>query len=237
MTTIESLTAQSASSQKATTQLNQDFDDFLRLLTTQLKNQDPLDPADATEFTNQLVQFSQVEQQLKTNDTLEDLRALDALRITDLGLGFVGMDVIRAGDSFQFDGSSEVDMTYALPQAARESTVAIKNADGETVYSIDGETAAGTNSFTWNGRNEDGFTVAPGTYTIEVSAQDSEGKSLNVQTNVPGRVRGIESDGTGNVLLLIGKEQVPITDVTRATLPNETIPATGGGTDNSAEEA
>ena len=93
MVSISNIAAQSAASQAQKAQLNQDFDDFLTLLTTQLQNQDPLEPMDSNEFTNQLVQFSQVEQQLATNDLLEDMRALSVLNTTQLGLGFVGMDV------------------------------------------------------------------------------------------------------------------------------------------------
>jgi flagellar basal-body rod modification protein FlgD len=221
MSAIEHITAQNTKTQASSQKLNQDFDDFLTLLTTQLQNQDPLEPMDTSEFTNQLVQFSGVEQQLRTNDTLEDMRALGMLQITDIGLGFVGMDVQMAGDTFDFDGASEVELSYELPEASKNTNISIKNADGDSVYSMDGEIIAGQKEFIWDGKNRDGFAVPPGQYTFEVSAQNIDGKSMNVSTQVPGKVNGIESDGTGNVMLVIGNQKVPITDVTRATLPNE----------------
>lgn len=228
MTTIDALTANSAQASKAQaqkSQLNQDFDDFLTLLTTQLQNQDPLDPMDSNEFTNQLVQFSQVEQQLATNDILEDMRALDVLRITDIGLGFVGMDVQVAGNRFEFDGTNDADLGYNIPRQAGKTTITIKDQNGQTVYTMDGETSTGTKTFSWDGTNNDGFKVDPGRYYMEVAASDLEGESLAVQTNVPGRVDGIENDGNGNTMLLIGDMRIPITDVTRATLPRQVVAA------------
>ncbi len=221
---IDQISAQSAKTQAQKSQLNQDFDDFLTLLTTQLQNQDPLDPMDSNEFTNQLVQFSQVEQQLATNDILEDMRALSVLQITDIGLGFVGMDVEIAGNSFDFDGTNKVDLSYIIPEQAADTNISIKNANGQTVYSSDGETSTGVKTFKWDGTNNDGFKVAPGNYTIQVSSTNPEGKSLIVQTNVPGRVDGIESDGSGNTMLLVGDLRIPIADITRATLPKTVTP-------------
>lgn len=219
MSAIEQIAAQSTQSKAQSQKLNQDFDDFLTLLTTQLKNQDPLEPMDTSEFTNQLVQFSGVEQQLRTNDTLEDMRALGMMQITDIGLGFVGMDVQMAGNTFEHDGSSEVELSYALPEASQDTTISIRNADGDSVYSVDGEILAGRQEFVWDGMTRDGFAAPPGTYTFDVSAENVDGESMDVKTNVPGQVSGIESDGAGNVLLVIGNQKVPITDVTRATLP------------------
>tara|TARA_B100001971_G_C18199984_1_gene543938 strand:- start:674 stop:1420 length:747 start_codon:yes stop_codon:yes gene_type:complete len=221
MTSVESLQGSSAQVQQSRTQLNQDFDDFLSLLTTQLQNQDPLEPMDTNEFTNQLVQFSQVEQQLRSNDILDDMRALDVLQITQLGLGFVGMDVVLAGDEFNYSGSGDVELGYTLPETSRDTNITIKNADGDVVYTVDGESSAGIKTFKWDGKNNDGYTVPEGDYTIEVSAQNTEGTSLNVQTNVPGYVEGIESDGAGNILLIIGDDKLPISDITRVKLPNE----------------
>lgn len=238
MTTAANISAPDTSVQTRQVQkqqLNQDFDDFLTLLTTQLQNQDPLDPMDSNEFTNQLVQFSQVEQQLATNDILSDLRALDTLRMTELGLGFVGMEVEVAGDRFAYSGSDEVELSYTLPQSANEATVTILNDDGETVYSSDGPIDRGINKFTWNGKNQDGYAVDPGNYTIAVSALNTEGKSMNVGTAVPGYVKGMESDGTGNIVLLIGDQKMSIADVTRvsaAKQPNTTSNGAGNPVNN-----
>ena len=181
MTSIDALAGQSAQVQQSSTQLNQDFDDFLTLLTTQLQNQDPLDPQDTSEFTNQLVQFSQVEQQIRSNDILDDLRALDVLQITQIGLGFVGLEVELAGDTFNFDGQSEVDLGYNLPSASTGTTVSIRNEAGNVVHTFSGETSPGQKSYTWDGFTDDGLQAPPGQYTITVSGQDVEGNSLILQ--------------------------------------------------------
>src|SRR5438045_3902850 len=101
--------------QKDTAGLNQNFNQFLTLLTTQLKNQDPLSPMDSTQFTNQLVSFSQVEQQIRTNDNLTKLLANSNTAQTTLGLSYIGLTVQMDGDTFKYFGK-DATMTYTLPK-------------------------------------------------------------------------------------------------------------------------
>jgi len=204
--------ATSQASQSQAT-LGQDFDQFLNLLTTQLQNQDPLDPMDSNEFTNQLVAFSGVEQQIRTNSLLESQMALDALNITSLGVGFIGMDVEHAGEFLEFNGSDPLTLSYIMPEQSVETTVTIFDANGNSVYSVGGETSEGQQSFTWDGNNSEGFTSPAGTYRVQISAMSTDDVPLNIGTSVPGRVTGIESANDGNVLLLVGDQKVPITDV------------------------
>jgi len=154
---------------------------------------------------------------------LEDMRALSVLNTTQLGLGFVGMDVQLAGDTFAYGGEGSVDLGYALPAATKGTTIAIKDADGKTVYSVDGETSAGAKNFKWDGKNKDGFQLPAGDYTIQVSATNSKDQSLVVPTNVPGRVEGIESGASGEVLLLVGNQKISMTDISRAKLPAQSM--------------
>src|SRR5689334_16849053 len=103
------LTAANPSSQsgaKDKTQFGKDYTQFLRMLTTQLQNQDPLSPMDTAQFTQQLVMFSNVEQQLKSNDYLQKLLSLNTLSLTSIGLGYVGLKVFSPGSSFQLDGAN-----------------------------------------------------------------------------------------------------------------------------------
>ena len=155
MTTVNSSTDAQTAAQKTATasaQLNTNFDDFLKLLTTQLQNQDPLSPMDTAEFTNQLVMFSQVEQQLRGNDTLNKLLAMQTLNMTALGVSFIGKDVEVAGTSFQSTGAGSVSMSYDMPADATKSTIRISDADGNTVYSQDGDETAGHHDFVWDGK-------------------------------------------------------------------------------------
>lgn len=203
----------------AQTQLNTDFDQFLRLLTTQLQNQDPLSPMDTNEFTNQLVQFSQVEQQIKTNSNLENLLAMQTLNMTALGVSFIGKVVEVDGNKFSTNGSGDTIMSYVLPAAANSGTLTIKNADGEKVFSTDIEKTAGRHDFTWNGLDDNGNAVPAGEYTITVTALGSENQSLSVKTSVPGFVSGLESADDGSLLLVMGASKVPLTDVRKIALP------------------
>ncbi|MFN7114305.1 MAG: flagellar hook assembly protein FlgD [Alphaproteobacteria bacterium] len=203
----------------AQTQLNTDFDQFLRLLTTQLQNQDPLSPMDTNEFTTQLVQFSQVEQQIKTNGNLENLLAMQTLNMTALGVSFIGKVVEVDGNSFSTDGNSSTVMSYVLPAAANSGTLTIKNADGETVFSTDIEKTAGRHDITWNGLDKNGNAAPAGDYTVTVTALGSENQSLSVKTSVPGFVSGLESADDGSLLLVIGGKKVPLTDVRKIALP------------------
>lgn len=216
MTTVSGVSNTAAPQTEAATDrvsLSNDFDDFLLLLTTQLQNQDPLSPMDSTEFTNQLVQFSNVEQQIKSNEYLENLLTMQTLNLTALGLSFIGKDVEVAGDTFETAGGTDVEMSYDMPRTATSGTLTIKDESGNTVFTQTAELTAGRHNFTWNGLNQSGNPVPAGKYTVDVSALDSENISLNVTTYVPGHVDSLESAEDGSLMLVVDGVQVPITDV------------------------
>lgn len=221
MEVTSSTTTTNSASTSSGTQLNQDFDDFLLLLTTQLQNQDPLSPMDTNEFTNQLVQFSQVEQQISTNKNLENLLAMQTLNMTALGVSFIGKFVEVYGDSFTTDGTSPTTMSYVLPDEASSGTLTIKNANGDVVYSKSTETTAGRHDFVWDGLDKDGNVAPAGDYTITVTALDSENQSMSVATSVPGFVSGLESADDGSLMLVINGKKVPLTDVRKIALSSD----------------
>ena len=103
--TLTSTATSAAKTQAQSVKLAEDFTQFLTLLTTQLQNQDPLNPMDSTEFTNQLVQFSQVEQSINTNQKLDDLLALQLGGLSTVALGYVGMDVTYTSTEMNWDGA------------------------------------------------------------------------------------------------------------------------------------
>jgi len=212
---LQSLTKDSQAA-AADKKLGQDFDTFLNLLTTQLQNQDPLDPMKSAEFTNQLVAFSGVEQQIRTNDALGKLLTLKSVDLTSIGIGYIGLDVETSGRSFEFDGATPAALSYTLPEEADATQISIVNENGSTIFTTSGEVEFGKHEFTWDGRDVLGQLVPPGTYTVNVAAGVDD-KSLSVPTTVPGHVSGIETTEIGEVLLLIGNKKVPITDVTKAT--------------------
>lgn len=221
----------SAAAQSATNTINQqatlntDFNQFLTLLTTQLQNQDPLSPMDSTEFTNQLVQFSQVEQQINSNAKLDNLVALQLSSISTVALGYVGMDISYVSSDMNYDGSTPVDINYALASEAISPKVNIYNEAGDLVYSGTTPGNTGTNKFTWNGKDTNGNQVAAGTYTVKIDAVDKDGKAIDNSTVVSGHVKGIETQD-GVVYVLVGDRAVQLSSIINATKPEESTTAT-----------
>src|SRR6478672_8665343 len=110
------------------------FTAFLRLLTTQLQNQNPLEPLDTNQFTQQLVQFAQVEQQLRSNDQLETLVALQKSTQASAALDFVGKTVVISGATTHLGTDGNTVWTFSSPKPA-SATVTIKDSTGQTAFS------------------------------------------------------------------------------------------------------
>lgn len=194
--------------------LAQDFAQFLTLLTVQLQNQDPLSPMDSTEFTNQLVAFAGVEQQINANQKLDALVALNLSNSMSSAIDYVGLDVSYISSEFNFDGSKPVDMKYAYSGESLpvSSKLRIYNEAGQIVYETEANKAAGQNSFTWNGRDKQGNLLAPGTYEVKIDALDANGEAVPATTVVTGKVRGVETQN-GLIYLLIGDRAVALSNV------------------------
>src|ERR1700741_426974 len=126
----------------ASKSLSSNFDTFLTLLTTQLQNQDPLQPMDSNQFTQQLVQFSQVEQQINSNKNLESLIALSKARSATDAVSYLGKTLtLTDGTAALMDGHAN--WAYSLENSASSATLYVKNMHGDVVYSEPAETADG----------------------------------------------------------------------------------------------
>ena len=185
-----------ASSNAATASLSENFDTFLTLLTTQLQYQDPIDPMDTDEFTNQLVQFSQVEQQIASNDKLDALLNQGGFNQISFAASLTGKSAEFYGSELTYDGSTALEFGYQMPAGADGATINIRNARGTLVYTANAETAVGRHSFTWSGQTLDGSAATPGTYSIDVIGQDAAGEPITVQTSVARRVIGVDLSGS-----------------------------------------
>jgi flagellar basal-body rod modification protein FlgD len=216
MTTTSSVTAAtSAATTTAQKQLSTNFDTFLQLLTTQLQNQDPTAPMDSTQFTQQLVAFSQVEQQISTNQNLETLISLGQSQSSNLAMSYLGKNVVLTDGSAVLTGGS-TSWTYGLDNDASTTTLTVTNSSGKAVYTTTGETSAGTHSLEWDGTDNLGNQLADGTYTLTVTSVASDGSAVTTSVASKGQVSGIDLTGT-TPQLVIGTTEVPLSSATFVT--------------------
>jgi flagellar basal-body rod modification protein FlgD len=195
----------------AAAQLSGNFDTFLTLLTTQLQNQDPMNPMDSNQFTQELVQFSGVEQQINTNDNLKTLIGLQQGSAGTAASSYLGKTItVTNGQASLQDG--EADWSYALGGAAAANTLNVTNSAGQVVYSTAGETAAGHHSFSWNGEDSNGNQLADGAYTLTVNATDASGTAVSNAVASKGVVDEVNMT-SGTPQLMIGQMAVALSDV------------------------
>lgn len=209
--------------------LAQDFDDFLTLLTTQLQNQDPLNPTDTTEFTNQLVMFNQVEQQIKSNDKLDELINATMANSLQQALGYIGLDVSYEGQQFYNAGDGTGNrFVYDLSDEVSSLTLRVVNADDETVFNQKVSEQPGLTVFQWDGTDNDGNTVTAGNYTLLLDVVPiNQTDSVSVELGVSSRVTGIETR-SGETYLAMGESIVPLSQVFSAEVPNSNSTASTG---------
>ncbi len=190
------------SSSTATTGIADNFQTFLTLLTTQLQNQNPLDPLDTNQFTQQLVQFAGVEQQLKSNDQLKALVDLEKSSQATQALIYVGNNVAVDGSTAQFDTSATWNLTAPKNTNA---TVTISNSAGQTVYTGAYTLNQGNASFVWDGKGNDGVQWPPGTYTLTATGKDSSGNNVAISTEVQGVVDSVDLTSSPPLLSIGGQ--------------------------------
>lgn len=195
----------------ASAKLAESFDNFLKLLTTQLRYQDPLDPLSSTEFVTQLVQFTEVEQSISTNKNLEKLLALQTANQATGALGFIGRTVEAESDTGPLAGG-KAEFTYSLDALAAKTTLVVFNSKGQVVFSTPGQTTTGKHQFSWDGLDRDGNQLPDGVYRLVVAARDKDDASVTSTTGVVARVTGVETTADG-VLLSLGGASVPIDKV------------------------
>jgi len=180
------------------------FQTFLTLLTTQLKNQNPLDPLDTNQFTSQLVQFAQVEQQLKSNDQLSTLVSLQKTAQNTAALNFVGQTVGVAGSTAPLaNGSATWNLNVPKPATG---TVTISSATGQTGFTNTVALNPGSQPFVWNGKDASGLQWPDGNYTISVTAKDASGQPVSAPTEIEAVVDSADLTQTPPVLSVAGQD-------------------------------
>lgn len=194
ITSITNPTATAAAGSGSVSQNNADSlkTEFLTLLIAQLQNQDPLNPTDASEFTAQLATFSQLEQSIRTNQLLSEQASLQTSILATSAASFIGKVAEVAGDGLTVSGGSVPTATFSLPVPAADTTVKIRDEDGNLVRTIDiGSSPLGSRSFVWDGLDAAGQPVADGDYRMEVVATTQDGTEIPVDVSTHGLVKGV----------------------------------------------
>jgi flagellar basal-body rod modification protein FlgD len=207
-TYIDDIKASSAATRKT---IAGNFDTFLQLLTTQLQNQNPLDPMDTNQFTQQLVQFTGVEQSLRTNDLLTALISLQSSSATAGAASYLGATITADGSTSTL-ADGEAGWAFNATKAAAKATFSVVDVSGATVYSETRAAAAGPGTFAWDGRTSEGSYLTSGTYTLKIDATDAAGQTVAVSTEIAGTVDAVDLTSDPPTLR-IGSTTVPLDKV------------------------
>ena len=166
---------------------------FMKLLVTQLSAQDPLNPADSTEFVNQLTQFTSMEQLVNIKEGLDLLAITQTAGTSAQMVSFIGKDVSFSADSFVIDEPGEQeDVSFNLTESANTVEIIVKDEDGKVVRNLEaGSMSSGSQTVTLDGLNDEGGKLPEGTYTFEVVAKKEDGERINATTQSNGTVEAV----------------------------------------------
>jgi flagellar basal-body rod modification protein FlgD len=186
-------------------------DSFLKLLLTQLKNQDPLKPMESYEFTAQLAQFTQIESlaDIKTLLTTqgENNQSLISTLGSTLSVGLIGKEVSINTTSLAFDGKTAVKFGFDVPEEAKTLGISIYDSSGNLVRDLDMSSfTQGTNSVTWDGKDAEGNLVEKGDYVLSVAYKNEAGDTYNVETYITGKISGLKYKNGETYLVVDGNE-------------------------------
>lgn len=203
---IATLSANAASSTAQSPKFAGDFNTFLTLLTTQIKNQSPTDPLDTNQMTNQLVQFASVEQQISMNQNLQRMLALEQASQLTASAPLIGRNVEVEAEQISLQGGVG---TLKLPAAGASQTalVTIRGSGDRIIRQETVQLGTAPKTWTWNGRDTDGTTMPNGAYKVSVTGSGAGGRTEALPFTTIGTVTGAERVG-GDVKLLLGQLQV-----------------------------
>ena len=199
------LTSSTSTTASDTASLSSNYEMFMTLLVTQMQNQDPLNPTDTATFTSQLVQYSAVEQQIKSNAYLADLKALATTQNASNLVSYVGKTVEAEGKTVTFDGTEPAAWNFDSSAKSSAATITITNSDGKPVYTTTKALATGSNTFSWDGTTTAGGTAPAGDYTIKVAGTDASGNAVTITTALTGVVSAVDFSGTTPLLTIDGQ--------------------------------
>jgi flagellar basal-body rod modification protein FlgD len=192
-------------------------DDFLKLMITQLKNQDPTEPLDSSAYASQLAQFSSLEQLTNINTSLNT--SLDANYLltqsinNTMSASWIGKDAKLSGNVLNNNGQEKISLGYNLPAEASDVTIKIYNKSGALVKTIENcEKNAGDHKLSWDFYDNNGVKLAKGDYTFSVEAKTTDGKSMTVESYRIGTIDSVKYTSSGTVLM-IGNVGYSLSDI------------------------
>jgi flagellar basal-body rod modification protein FlgD len=194
-------------------------DDFLKLLTAQLQNQDPLNPQDNSAFVAQLAQFSSLEQLQNVSGKLDTMLTAEATTNQLSTTNLVGKAVLYKTDRVSLTQGQPTELQLSLDGNAASTMIVISNANGDVVRRLDaGARGAGTSTVTWDGRDASGNTLPTGDYLVSVSATGADGGKVSSAARTRGTITGVTFDA-GVAKLLVGSATIPMSDVISISAP------------------
>ncbi|WP_149536009.1 flagellar hook assembly protein FlgD [Siccirubricoccus phaeus] len=218
MTTVNPTGSSSASSQaaaSAATTFGSDFSTFLTLLTTQLKNQDPTKAMDTTEMTNQLVAFSQVEQQIAMNTNLQKMISLEQASQVTASQALLGKTVEVESDRLSLQ-NGQAQLVLPAAGTATRAIITVTDNAGRTIRQEEVKLETAGSIWSWDGKNSSGVVQPDGAYRFAVAGRDADGNPVTVTANVRGTVTATERTGSdGDLSLVLGGLAVDYTAVRR----------------------
>ena len=211
-TTASSITSTAATSSSSSTTSSLTSSDFLNLLVNELQTQDPLDPTNSTDFINQLTSYANFDEQQTLNTNLSSLATSFNSLLTLNASNYIGKTVEAKADTATLQ-SGQASFGYSLNSAASSVTLTVTDSSGNAVWTGSGTTAAGSNSFNWDGKTTDGTQLSDGgQYSLSVTATDSSGNSVSGYTTVSGKVTGVDSS-SGTPMLTVGGTSISTSSI------------------------
>lgn len=188
-------------------------DDFMKLLVTQLQNQDPLDPMKSEQMVTQLSELTSVEELVAIEGRMQALEVgMGSLANTQV-ISLVGKTIVADGSSLRLSGDGPVESSLTLDAPAENVSVELKNAAGDVVRTLElGSGAMGPMNFTWDGLDDDGNELPPGRYEVTASATNADGQPVGVDTEMRGMVESVGYDD-GYPELVVNGRRILLGDV------------------------
>lgn len=206
-----STTTSSSSTSSSLSSLGGNFNQFLTLLTTQLQHQDPSNPTSTDSFTAELAQFAGVQQQVETNTNLTSLISATQDNQMASAVSLIGKTTTASTSSLPLQNGS-ASLSFTAPQAG-DVAIAITDSTGTVVKSETIDASVGTNTWTWDGKNNAGTQLGNGAYTVAVEGSSTDGSSVALSTTVTGTVTGV-SKGSSGVNIDMGDATINMSDLT-----------------------